>query len=149
MRTKSRIVVEELVARGHPNVQATHRTTFEITKETFLTPRGDCIIAVCASKGAADLSTAFKEAVKRDGTLIVIELHAGDLYEEVRAYGSKSLILTSPFSMVVRKSDYIDPRTIAIRANKAAADLKRELIDFLKDPRTVVRIVLKAFLEDY
>ena len=49
-------------AHGHENIQATHTTTFEITKEATLTKQGDCIMAVEATKGAADLPTEFKDA---------------------------------------------------------------------------------------
>ncbi|HIP75502.1 MAG TPA: DUF371 domain-containing protein, partial [Thermococcus paralvinellae] len=36
---------------GHENIKATHKSTLEITKEDFLTPRGDCIICIKADKG--------------------------------------------------------------------------------------------------
>ncbi|RLF17024.1 MAG: DUF371 domain-containing protein, partial [Thermoprotei archaeon] len=38
-------IVEEIIAWGHPNIRALHRSTMEITKEPYVTPRGDCIIA--------------------------------------------------------------------------------------------------------
>jgi len=70
--------ITELVdARGHENIQSTHKTTFEITKETTLTRRGDCVIAVGATKGAADLNPRFKEAAKKKSARITITIEVG------------------------------------------------------------------------
>ena len=46
--------------------------------------------------------------------------------------------------MVVRRSGFICPRTIAIRANKAARDLSRSLIKALRDPGTEVIVRLEV-----
>ena len=56
---------EEILAWGHENITARNRSTFEITKKSSLTRKGDCIIATKASKGAADLSYNFKRFAKR------------------------------------------------------------------------------------
>jgi len=45
---------------GHPNVRALHPTTFEVTTEPSLSPAGDCIIGVCADRGASDLNPDLK-----------------------------------------------------------------------------------------
>ncbi|MBS7627988.1 DUF371 domain-containing protein, partial [Candidatus Bathyarchaeota archaeon] len=59
--------LEIIEAHGHPNITALHRTTLEITKERKLTPRASCIVAVGATKGAADLSPSFRELVRMGG----------------------------------------------------------------------------------
>ena len=135
------MLVEIIHCRGHENVRATHRSTLEITTEDFLTPRGDCIICVSADKALKDLREEFKEALKR-GAKLKIVIRAGDVKDEVTAYGSPDLKLESPISMVIRKSDYIDGRTLAIRANKSARDLKRELVELLQNPETEVTVEL-------
>ena len=132
---------EVIHCRGHRNVRATHRSTLEITREDFLTPRGDCIICVSADKALSDLSEDFKEALRRGARLRVI-IRAGDITDELTAYGSPKLRLESPVSIVIRKSDYIDARTLAIRANKAAKDIKRELVELLRNPETSVTVEL-------
>ena len=63
-------MIEEIEAYGHENVRSTHKTTFEITKERALTKRGNCIIAVGATKGARDLGYRFREAARRETTEI-------------------------------------------------------------------------------
>jgi len=135
-------VTEVIDARGHENIQATHETTFEITKETVLTKRGDCIIAVRATKGAADLHPNFKEAAKRRGAKITVTVEAGSVREVVKAEGSPQLLFAHPTDLVVRKSDYVCGRTIAIRADRAAKDLSRKLVEKLRDPHQKVRITL-------
>ena len=97
-------IVETILARGHENITATHKTTFEITKEESLTRRGDCIIAVSANKAMPDFKPKFKRALKNENAKLIIEIKAGEIREIVRAYGSSQLQLTHPTDMVIRKS---------------------------------------------
>ena len=129
-------------AYGHPNIRATHKSTFEITRDRYVTPRGDCIIAVRSEHSASSLPNYIKEAIKNDGVKIVIILESGGVTEVVNAFGSKGLTLKSVDSIVVRKSEYIDERTIAINADKAAKDISRKLIGKLRDPDGKVKIIL-------
>ncbi len=132
---------EVIRCRGHENVRATHKSTLEFTKEDYLTPRGDCILCIEADKGLNDLSDEFKAALKA-GRKLLIRIKVGDLVDEVLAEGSPELILDHPHSMVVRKSEYIDARTLAIRANKAARDIDRRIVGLLKNPKTEAEIEL-------
>ena len=120
----------------------------EITREPYLTPRGDCIVAVGADKGARDLSDAFKSLAREPGSIIIIkiEVPSAGLSEVVRARGHPALTFEHPTDMVVRKSTYTCGRTIAVMADKAAGDLSRELVEALKDPEALVIIRLEALL---
>jgi hypothetical protein len=51
-------------------------------------------------------------------------------------------VLTHPTDVVVRKSDYFCSRTLAVRADKAASDLSRELVEKLKNPKQETKITL-------
>ena len=133
---------EVIDARGHENILSTHETTFEITKETTLTKHGDCVIATGATKGARDLSVEFKEAMKREGVEITITIEAGEAKEVVEARGSPQLLFTHPTDLVVRKSNYICSRTIAIRANKSARDLSKKLVEKIQVATQKIRITL-------
>ncbi len=119
-------------AWGHPLVRASHRTTFEITTEDRLTPRGDCIIAIRADKSAHALAPSFKSLASKDDTRIVIALRCGGATELVRAWGSASLTFEDRKSIVVRRSSYVDARTVAVKSDKAAAHLNRELVGNLQ-----------------
>ena len=131
-----------LLARGHENIVATHKTTFEITKEPTLTKQGDCILAVESSTAAADLPFEFKEAARKPDARITLIIKAGEYNEFVHAKGSPKLQFTHPKDLVVRKSDYVCGRTLAIRANKAAIDFSRKLVEKLKDSNHEVKIIL-------
>lgn len=135
-------ITETVYAYGHENIRATHKTTFEITKESTLTKRGDCVIAVGATKGAKDLSVEFKEATKKEDVRITITIEANEIREVVEARGSPHLLFTHPTDMVVRKSNYICGRTIAIKANKAARYISRKLIEKIQNPDQKIKITL-------
>jgi len=129
-------------ARGHENIEATHKTTFEVTREATLTKRGDCIIAVESTRAAADLPFEFKEAARKEGARITVTIEAGELEEVVKTKGSPRLAFTHPTDLVVRKSDYVCGRTLAIKADKAASDFSRKLVEKLKDPNQEVKVTL-------
>jgi len=133
---------EIIMAYGHELIQATHETTFEITKEKILTPRGDCIIAVRADKSVADLSREFKELAKKRGAEITIIIESDGEKETIRAYGDPRLTLTHPEDIVIRKSTFVCSRTLAVKADKAAKDLSRKLIEKLRNPNGKVKITL-------
>jgi hypothetical protein len=138
----SLIVTEVIFARGHENVQSTNRTTFEITKDEHLTRRGDCIIAVGATKGAADLNPEFKEAARTEHARILITIETDGDIEVVDAWGNPQLSFMHPTDLVVRKSDYICSRTLAIYADKVAEDLSRRLVEKMRNPNQKVKITL-------
>lgn len=135
-------MTETIFARGHRNVQATHKSTFEITKEDNLSSKGDCVIAVCANKAPADLDSEFKRALHRKDAVLTILVEVGEVAEIVKATGSPHLILSHPSETVVRKSSYISDRTLAVRADKAAGELSRTLVEKLRNPKQEVKITL-------
>ncbi len=117
--------------RGHPNVSARHRTTLQITKDEHITRRADCVIGVMASHAAKDIPEWLKSYLRSGGELILEIVVAGEIFK-VSGRGSPKLKLDHPTDMVVRKSDYVDGRTLMVNADKAAADLPRHLVDHLK-----------------
>ena len=133
---------EVVIAHGHENIQSTNRTTFEVTKETHLTKKGDCILAVGASKGAVDLSQRFKDLACSDNAKIVIELEVDGEKETVKGWGSSGLTLTHPTDLVIRKSNFVCNRTLAIRADKTACSFSRRLVEKLQNPSQKVKITL-------
>jgi len=135
-------ITEIIFAHGHRNIQATHRSTLEITKENELSKKGECIIAVSANKAIADLNPEFKGSLRNENAKMTMLIEAGGIVEAVSAFGSRRLILTHPTDIVVRKSSYVCSRTLAIKADKAAWDLSRKLVEKLRDPKQKVRITL-------
>jgi hypothetical protein len=141
LQTKS-YITEIIHAQGHQNILSTNKATFEITKDTHLTKRGDCIIAVNADKAAEDLSQEFKRAIRRQDAKVTITIEADTEKELIRAYGNPQLPLTHPTDLVVRKSNYICNRTLAIEADKAAKDFPKKLVEKLQNSKQSILISL-------
>jgi len=139
------IAVEEFFARGHANITAKHATTLEITKEINLTRNGDCIIAVGATKGIAELSERFRMLCADDNAKIILEIKAAEIMEIVHGRGSSSFTLSHHEDIVARKSSYVTDRTLIIAADKAARDINRRLVRALRSPNTSVRIRLTVY----
>ncbi len=130
------------MAFGHENVQAIHPSTLMFTKEKHLTSTGDCIIAVAADKALSDLSQTFKETLRKPTSKLTIIIEVDGSTAEINASGSPKLILSHPTDIVIRKSDYISDRTLAIQADKSSNDLPRDLIEKLRNPKQKIKITL-------
>lgn len=141
MRTQQ---TEEIIilAFGHENIQAIHPSTLMFTKEKHLSSAGECIVAVAADKALADLTQAFKEKLRKPNSKLTIIIEADGSIAEINASGSPKLILTHTTDIVIRKSDYISDRTLAIKADKSSNDLPRALIEKLKNPKQKIRVSL-------
>jgi len=116
----------------------------EITKEPHLTQEGDCIIAVSADKAMNELNSQFKQSLRRCDAKVMILIEAGGIADLVNALGNPALIMTHPTDLVVRKSGHICNRTLAIKADKAAWDLSRKLVEKLRSPEQEVKITLSV-----
>jgi hypothetical protein len=135
--------IEEVVfGYGHANILATHKATLEFTKDTHLSKKGDCIIAVAADKALADLSSEFKAGLRKPNAKLTVLIEAGGISAQVQASGAQQLSLAHPSDAVVRRSSYICSRTLAVRTDKAAVDLPRELVEKLKNPQQQIKITL-------
>lgn len=109
---------------GHKNVLATHGTTFEFTKDSHLTLRGDCIVGIKAGFSNEELN-GFLGMQK-----VRITLAAGGFSDTVTATPNPEF--SSSREMVIRLGDNDSERTFAVRADKAASGLDRRLIAALK-----------------
>jgi hypothetical protein len=134
---------ELIVARGHPNITARHKTTLEVTKERNLSRRGDCIIGVDASKSVSEISDSLKEGL-RENIKVRVELTLPQygLKEIITGYGSSGLTFTHPTDIVIRRSSFICNRTLIIKADKAAIDIDREMVKLLRDPLTELNLIV-------
>jgi len=117
--------------KGHPNVTAKHKTTLEITKESHLTLRGDCIIGVSSSASVKDLPEIMKNKIK-SGSRIDFYLIVGNLGFKFFGYGHSDLSLSHPTDIVIRKSSFTSERTLAIKSSAAAIDVPRNIIELLQ-----------------
>ena len=125
---------EEISFYGHLNITARHEMTIEVTKAVNLTPRGDCVIGINASKACYDLSDALKRRLRDENSIVRMSIIVDGKKCDFIAYGSPSLILTNRHDIVIRKSGFVCPRTLAIRCDKASNNVPKDIVRMLKDP---------------
>jgi uncharacterized protein len=130
------MVQEEIIFYGHRNVQSLHARTIEITKDPSLTLQGDCIIGVSANKSCSDISDKVQRILKDNNSDIIIDIIVGNRSFRMNASGDKRLLLLSRHDIVIRKSNFICQRTMAIQCNKASRDIPRDMILLLQNPET-------------
>jgi len=124
-------LTQTIRARGHENVSGEHASTLEVTSDDFLTPAGDCILGIEADTVPAEFDPGFVAACQDEDAQITVELDAGGYTERFVARGHPDLTFENERSAVVRTSDYVDDRTIAVRSDSAAGDVDRDLVDAL------------------
>jgi hypothetical protein len=124
---------EEIHFHGHRNIQALHKSTLEVTKDEYLTLRGDCIIGVRADKACKDIDEKIKARLRMDEAIVKVIIAVNSLEFSFYAKGSSKLPLSDHSSIVIRKSTYTCDRTLAIKSSAAAIDIPRYIIDLLKD----------------
>lgn len=127
---------EEIAFFGHPNVQSLHARTIEITKDEHLTLKGDCIIGVRATKACADLDSALKSRLMKSSSRVVIEIVVGDDVYMITGRGEERLTLRNSHDIVIRKTNFVCPRTLSVRCDRASSDIPRSMIETLRDPST-------------
>lgn len=137
-------VEEWLQARGHAAITSTHERSFEITKELHLTRKGDCIVAVGATKSAMDLSEEFKTAARNDSARIIVLLTAGDVEVQACGRGSSKLQFTHPTDLVARRSTYTCGRTLMISSDITAHDFPRRFVHLTRNPNCLIAVKLIA-----
>ena len=134
---------QTFTVKGHKNLLATHRSTIEFTTEDFLTKNGDCIVGINSTLSMPQLPQNFKNALKDDNAKLEITIETATSKESFTAKGSKDLTFEDPHAMIIRKSDFICPRTLCINSQKAAIDLDRKLIEELGSDNDEAKVTLK------
>jgi len=130
--------------RGHKNLLSKHGNTIEFTKDKDLTHKGDCIVGVNAN--FKNLKPLLKN--KR----IRVTIKAGKLKDSFTCYVNPKFNHKS--EIVFRRSDFLDKRTLGIKADKAAVNLNRKLVSHLKNPKhkatvEITPIQIKNFIFDF
>jgi uncharacterized protein len=127
---------EEITFYGHKNVLSLHSRTIEITKEPNLTKKGDCILGVSANKACNDLNISLKHKLRTTGAVVKISIVVEPFEFEVSGYGSNTLEISHDHDIVLRKSNYVDSRTLAVSCDKSAFDIPRNLVTLLTSTAT-------------
>jgi len=126
----------EIPFYGHKNVRAYHKRTIEITTEPDLTLQGDCIIGVMSDCGCKGIPEKMKRRIRRSDSKVTITIMVNGKSFRVTGKGHEDLRLENPHDIVIRKSKFMCPRTLAVECDKACDDIPREMIKQLQDPKT-------------
>ncbi|MBY9007093.1 MAG: DUF371 domain-containing protein [Candidatus Lokiarchaeota archaeon] len=132
---------------GHENIQCTHSSTIEITKDKHLTKKGNCILGIYASKACINLNLELKNYIKDEKRIKVI-IKGESFLDSFFGYGDKRLSLKHSEDIVFRKSDYICDRTVLINCTKSSSDLSRELIKEIRQPKIEFFIIFEKAEEN-
>ena len=130
---------------GHENITARHKTTLEFTKDRDLSLKGDCIIGVNADFSLPQLKNFIKSIDNNKITIIIetmnnINKNNNKIIEKINAEINPGF--NSDKDIVIRKSDFRDERTLAVKADKAAYELSRELIKNIIGNKQKISILL-------
>ena len=121
---------------GHENIRSNHKKTIEITKESHLTTRGDCIIGVSANSSCAALPEELKNKLRDSKTHVRFLIKVDDDEFILEGKGHPDLTLTHQNDIVLRKSDFICSRTISVKCDKASDLVPREMVSKLQNSKT-------------
>ncbi|MFB5631295.1 MAG: DUF371 domain-containing protein [Nitrosopumilaceae archaeon] len=126
----------EIPFSGHKNIRSLHKNTIEITKDSNLTTSGDCIIGVNAKYGCSEIPQHIKKRLQDPNSKVIFSIIVNDYTFQIKGTGHQDLFFADPNDIVIRKSNYICPRTLAVNCNKASDSIPRKLIQMLQDPKT-------------
>ncbi len=135
---------------GHPNTRCTHKTTLEFTKDSNITPRGNCILGVKASFKPDKLTRFIEENKKAP----LFRVYIGGGKRKTEIIGKLNPDFRADNEIVLRKSDFKSKRTLLVKCNKAAEDIEKKVINKIRCPEKKLKIRIepvfpKAIIFDF
>jgi hypothetical protein len=131
---------ERVTFIGHRNIRCLHNKTIEITKAVSVSTRGDCIAGVSASKACNDFDKEFKARFSESGRRVNLEIKVDELIFRMHGFTDQRLTLSHAHDIVIRRSNYVCPRTLCVLCNKASFDIPREVVLKLQNPATAAEL---------
>ena len=127
------MVVSRFSIKGHKNVLSHHKSTLEFTKDEHLTKKGDCILGVEASFNPDDF-----EKIGYGKTRI--DIGYGKIRDSFSGYTNENF--SKDDCMVIRRSSFLDQRTLMVKSNKISKDIDRRIITGLKNPKNSAEVII-------
>jgi len=121
---------------GHENIRSLHPKTIEITTESHLTVNGDCIIGVNADYGCNDMPERMKTLLQNSKSSVDCTITVKDFSFKVKGKGNDKLTLKNPHDIVIRKSSFVCPRTLATNCDSASNAIPRQMVKLLQNSET-------------
>lgn len=104
---------------GHPNLQATHTSTIEFTKDAEVTLKGDCITGIN--------STFDKSLLRNELAYPKVRVTLSCGRERFTFYATPNKQFDDDNELVFRKGDFISKRTGGIYATRASSDIPLQM----------------------
>jgi hypothetical protein len=141
----TQMVQDEVKFYGHPNIRLLHPKSIEITKGSSLTPRGDCIIGIKADKACADIKESIRRGLKSSSAIVKIEVIIENESFIIKGRGDDRVTMLNPHDIVIRRTNFVCPRTMSVLCDKASSDVPRELVSLLQhqEQKGIFRITLE------
>lgn len=133
------MIITQFKIYGHKNVLSLHKNTIEFTKDKELSLRGDCILGVNASFeidkkklfSFKKIKVTIKTPIAKDFFISEVNPNFDDDHE-----------------LVFRKSNFHSKRTIGFYVTKAAFDIDRKIIDYLKDENNFADVIIEGVINE-
>jgi uncharacterized protein len=139
------VIQDEVTFYGHPNVRSLHSKSIEITKDGYLTPKGDCIIGIKANKACTDLEESIRLGLKSSSSIVKMEVIVEDESFIIKGRGDDRLSMLNPHDIVIRRTNFVCPRTMSVLCDKASSDIPRVLVSLLQhqEQKGILRITIE------
>ena len=141
------MICDEIIYYGHPNVLGLHPRAIEITKDSYLTKSGDCIIGINSNKACRDIDPKLKKLIQNDDIKIKFEFTVEGSTFRVFGCGNRNLTLANNNDIVIRTTNFVCPRTLSVRCDRSSNNIPREIISYLQKKNT--KGILTISVDDY
>lgn len=119
-----------LVGHGHSAIRATHAKTLELSRDTDITTRATCVVAVGVAAAPGPLAGPVRITIEAGGLSFALDARANSSWDPAGP-------------AVIRRSPLRRPDTLATHASAAASDLPRELVAALRAAGTTVELTVE------
>lgn len=137
-------MIYKFYACGHRNILAAHKTTLEFTKDSELTLKGDCIVGIKADFNLDAIKEFIKKSKDKKIAITIKRIsNAYDNDNEEKIDAEINPGFSSDNELVIRKTNFFSERTFAVNSNKAASDLDRSLISYLKESGNKIVVIIE------
>jgi hypothetical protein len=76
------------------------------------------------------------------GWKVNLEFAVVDMTFGMQGLTDRRLKLSDKHDIVIRKSDYVCPRTLCVLCDKASSDIPRDLVSKLQSPNTIAELTI-------
>ena len=102
-------------------------------------------VQTCALPICNDIPEKMKKLLSSSKTNITFTIKVNDFSFKVNGKGHDNLVLTHPHDIVIRKSSFVCPRTLATNCDKASDSIPRQMIKVLQNSDAKGIFTIDAF----